>query len=35
MPSYRQEDGYFLIIDSLGYRNDGEPVIIRPKRSTS
>ena len=37
LPTYRQEEGYFLIFDSLGYRNGGEPVIIRPyaKREVS
>ncbi len=30
-PAYRQEDGYFLIHDDLGYRNDGVSIIIRPK----
>jgi len=29
-PTYRQDDGYFLIYDSLGYRNNMTPVIFRP-----
>lgn len=30
LPTYRQDDGYFLIHDDLGYRNDGNSVIIKP-----
>jgi hypothetical protein len=30
LPTYRQEEGYFLIHDDLGYRHGGESVIIRP-----
>ncbi len=29
-PDYRQDEGYFLIHDDLGYRNGGRSVIIRP-----
>jgi hypothetical protein len=30
LPAYRQDEGYFLIHDDLGYRNNGEPIIVRP-----
>lgn len=29
-PNYRQEDGYFLIHDRFGYRNDMSPITFRP-----
>lgn len=29
-PNYRQDAGYFLIHDGLGYRNDMNPMILRP-----
>jgi len=29
-PGYRQDEGYFIIHDDLGYRNDGVSVFIRP-----
>jgi hypothetical protein len=29
-PAYRQEEGYFIIHDELGYRNDGASILIRP-----
>jgi hypothetical protein len=28
-PNYRQEEGYFIIHDGLGYRNDLNPIFIR------
>ncbi len=34
LPAYRQDEGYFLIHDDLGYRNNGEPIIIRPYADT-
>ncbi len=30
LPAYRQDEGYFLVHDDLGYRNNGEPIIVRP-----
>jgi hypothetical protein len=30
LPTYRQEEGHFLIHDDLGYRNHGESIIIKP-----
>jgi hypothetical protein len=29
-PGYRQNSGYFIIHDEIGYRNDGVSVLIRP-----
>lgn len=30
LPTYRQDEGYFLIHDDLGYRTGGESKILRP-----